>query len=261
MPKHRRSMPRRRRLAVLSGTTILALGVASAVIVNAASGTADASRTITVQASADATINSAQPDSNRGSSMWVTADGEPVRYGFYRFHVSTPSGVAITRAEFRCLSGSSNDFGASLWITSSEWDEQTITWANAPRPDVSGKPVGSTGPVTRHQWASADVTGQVSRSGTYTFVTASRSGVAWSCASRENRRDEPAELVLTTATPTPATSPPISSSPAPSTTPPAPSAGHKMLVIPLENHSQSEALSQMPHLAGWSQTFGQATSY
>jgi len=29
----------------------------------------------------------------------------------------------------------------------------------------------------------------------------------------------------------------------------------------LENHSQSEALSQMPHLAGWSQTFGQATSY
>ena len=34
-----------------------------------------------------------------------------------------------------------------------------------------------------------------------------------------------------------------------------------MLVIPLENHSQSEALSQMPDLAAWATTFGQATSY
>jgi acid phosphatase len=33
------------------------------------------------------------------------------------------------------------------------------------------------------------------------------------------------------------------------------------LVIPLENHSQSEALAQMPHLAAWAHTYGQATSY
>ena len=63
MPKHRRPMPNRRRLALLSGTTILALGVASAVIVDAASGTADPSGTITVQASADATsrYNNSRP--------------------------------------------------------------------------------------------------------------------------------------------------------------------------------------------------------
>jgi hypothetical protein len=34
-----------------------------------------------------------------------------------------------------------------------------------------------------------------------------------------------------------------------------------MLVIPLENHSQAEALSQMPHLSSWGKTYGQATNY
>jgi acid phosphatase len=34
-----------------------------------------------------------------------------------------------------------------------------------------------------------------------------------------------------------------------------------VLVIPLENHSESEALAQMPHLATWAQDFGQATDY
>jgi acid phosphatase len=34
-----------------------------------------------------------------------------------------------------------------------------------------------------------------------------------------------------------------------------------MLVILLENHSQSQALAQMPHLAAWGRRFGQATNY
>ena len=79
--------------------------------------------TVTVLASADATVSSAQPDTNRGGSNWVTADAAPVRYGFYRFDVSLPTGSAVTRAEFRCLPGSSNDIGASLWTTSNDWDE------------------------------------------------------------------------------------------------------------------------------------------
>jgi acid phosphatase len=34
-----------------------------------------------------------------------------------------------------------------------------------------------------------------------------------------------------------------------------------VLVIPLENHSQSEALAQMPNLTSWAKTYGQATNY
>jgi len=34
-----------------------------------------------------------------------------------------------------------------------------------------------------------------------------------------------------------------------------------MLVIPLENHSETEAIAQMPHLAAWARTYGQAVDY
>ncbi|MGH8862137.1 MAG: alkaline phosphatase family protein, partial [Jatrophihabitantaceae bacterium] len=36
---------------------------------------------------------------------------------------------------------------------------------------------------------------------------------------------------------------------------------HKILVIPLENHSRSQALRQMRHLAAWARRYGQATNY
>src|SRR3954465_4029529 len=51
-------------------------------------------------------------------------------------------------------------------------------------------------------------------------------------------------------TPTPTTS---STSPPPS--------GHKLMVIIEENHSQTEAINQMPHLASWAATYGTATTY
>lgn len=38
-------------------------------------------------------------------------------------------------------------------------------------------------------------------------------------------------------------------------------AAHKLLVIVLENHSEREALAQMPHLAGWAHRYGRATDY
>jgi acid phosphatase len=50
--------------------------------------------------------------------------------------------------------------------------------------------------------------------------------------------------------------------PPPSTSSPPPvSTDHKVLVVLLENHSAAEALTQMPHLATWGATFGQATDY
>jgi phosphatidylinositol-3-phosphatase len=259
-------MPERRGLGLLCAAGILPLATVPIVLAAQAASGSVALDTVTISASADATVNSAQPDTNHGGSNWVTADGDPVRYGFYRFDVTLPDGAAVTHADFRCLPGSSNDAGASVWTASGTWDEQTITWNNAPLPDTTGSPAGTTGPVTRGLWAAADVTGAVPGSGSYTLVTSTDSRTAWSCASRENNRDEAAQLVLTTSVPTPepsTSSPaPSTTTPAPSTTTPAPTSGaHKMLVIPLENHSQSEALSQMPDLAGWAQTYGQATSY
>lgn len=68
----------------------------------------------------------------------------------------------------------------------------------------------------------------------------------------------PTSAPPTSAPPTP--TPPPTPPPTPTPTPPPPGA-HKLLVIPLENHSESEALAQMPHLANYATTYGQATNY
>jgi hypothetical protein len=38
-------------------------------------------------------------------------------------------------------------------------------------------------------------------------------------------------------------------------------AGHKILIIPEENHSRNEALASMPHLVAYAKQYGQATNY
>jgi acid phosphatase len=46
-----------------------------------------------------------------------------------------------------------------------------------------------------------------------------------------------------------------------STTTPPPAAGHKVMMIIEENHSRTEAMANMPHLAAWASQYGQATNY
>jgi hypothetical protein len=100
----------------------------------------------------------------------VTADGQPLRYGYFRFDVSVPADVLITAAEFRCFVGRSWS-GATLWPTSSDWSEQDITWSTAPLPDFSRAPLGTLSGPDAQGYVSADVTGPVVGSGTYSLVT------------------------------------------------------------------------------------------
>jgi phosphatidylinositol-3-phosphatase len=68
----------------------------------------------------------------------------------------------------------------------------------------------------------------------------------------------PSRTATSTPTPTPSSS--SSRTPSPTSSAPSPS-GHKLMVIVLENHSESEAFAQMPHLAGYAAGYGQATNY
>ncbi|MDT4944455.1 MAG: phosphatidylinositol-3-phosphatase [Pseudonocardiales bacterium] len=267
--------------------------------------------TTTVASVADAYVSARYPDTNFGATAWVTADGSPLRFGYYRFDVTVPAGEVVTSAVFRCWAGSSNGTGAVVTTAANDWSEDTVTWADAPPPDFTNQSVADTGPVTEHTYATADVTAMVPGTGTYTFVMSTASRIAWSCASQENTGGHPPALVITTAgapgpTPTPSesSSPTDSPTPTPSesgsstdtstptptpsgsgsstdtstptptpttttvttpppstSSPPPVSTDHKVLVILLENHSAAEALTQMPHLATWGATFGQATDY
>jgi hypothetical protein len=176
------------------------------------SGRADAS--VSVSDLADANIKSATPKVNYGSSQEVTLDAQPNSYGYFKFSVSIPAGQTLTRAVFRCWAGSSNSQGAQLRPVTNAWAENTITWANAPMPELTAPPLAVTGPVTARTWAHADLTSAVSGSGSYSFVLTTDSATAWSCASRENVGQHPPSLDVTTATTT--SSPPTTTSSAPS---------------------------------------------
>lgn len=237
---------------------------------------AGANTALTVQASQAASVNSSQPDISAGPTHWVGMDNSPTTYALFQFQVNIPDNMSVTGAAFRCFAGSSSNAGAKLWVTNAGWDEDTITWNNAPLPDLDSPPVGETGPVTGGDYAEADVTSAITASGSYTFVAATDSNVRWSCGgdSSGHRAQLVIELVpsggesssappTSTAPPSssapPTSSTPASSSPAPSS-PPPPSTGHKVLVVIGENHSGQEALQQ-PHMAAWASKYGQATNY
>ena len=143
---------------------MLIAGCVSAVVVHLSA--AGASTTVTATAVADAFIDSAHPTTADGSGPWVSMDNKPSKYGYFKFNVTVPNGETVSHADFRCSAGSANAFGAQLWTAPTDWDESTITWANAPMPDFANAPVGQTGPVSTSSYASVDVTSAISGSGT-----------------------------------------------------------------------------------------------
>src|SRR3954452_3486076 len=104
-------------------------------------------------------------------------DASPKTSTLFQFPANIPDAISITVATFRCWAGSSSEPGADLWLTRSDWDEHTITWDNAPMPDFTADPVGSTGPVNGGEYAEADVTSAITDSGDYTFVLGTTSNI------------------------------------------------------------------------------------
>ncbi len=83
---------------------------------------------------------------------------------------------------------------------------------------------------------------------------------------RDCTTPSPSPTSTATQSPTPSPTPTPASTTAtatatPTSTSTSSSGGHKLMLIVLENHSESEALAQMPHLSGWAHTYGLATSY
>lgn len=157
-----------------------------------------ASATVTtVNTSADAFTASDLPTTvNNGT--YVSMDASPLRYGYFKFAVTVPAGETVTSAIFKCWPGSSNSAGAGLWTTSSSWSETTLTWNNAPVPNFGLPASGQTGAVTSGSYSAvADVTSAITGSGTYTLVAKTTSSTQWSCTSKENTGNHPAQLVVT----------------------------------------------------------------
>jgi hypothetical protein len=94
--------------------------------------------------------------------------------------------------------GSSN--GPSLYLTDDTWTETGITWNNRPAPTSSA--IADIGSVVADTWAEYDLTAQITRDGTYSFVFLPDGTDGIRFDSRE--AGSPPQLVLTfTSGPTP----------------------------------------------------------
>jgi acid phosphatase len=89
-------------------------------------------------------------------------------------------------------------------------------------------------------------------------VSTSAASVTSTGAAQGNRGACRAKHKTCPPTPTPTSPTPTTSR---STTAPPPAGGHKVMVIIEENHSRTEAIATMLHLAAWATRYGQATNY
>ncbi|MDY7229159.1 DUF7594 domain-containing protein [Hyalangium rubrum] len=125
-------------------------------VVTVEGGTPPSGETRTFGAVADAYTDSAHEWGNFNTAE-LRVDTAPSRMlSFLRFDVSGLRGdVASAKLRLFVLNGTSD--GPSVWTTSVDWSESSVTDAYAPYPD--GGPVANAGPTPVGSWLELDVTG------------------------------------------------------------------------------------------------------
>ena len=163
---------------------------------------------------ADARITSGT-SSNFGSESTLRLRApSPESRSYLRFDVA---GVgSVTSAKLRLFVGNSSDDAGSVYAVSNAWNENTITWNNAP--PITGNPLDSGGEADAGSWVEYDVGSVVDGAGSYSFALTSTSTDTAIFFSREG--SSPPELVIEHEGPAPDTTAPhvTGRSPAPNAT-------------------------------------------
>lgn len=121
--------------------------------------------TFTLLPIADSYINSGSPTSNYGANLklWVANPN----YNFLiKFNTSEIGSRVVTSARLYLYTNNSSVDGGSIHRCENAWEEQTVTWNNAPASfDPSPNLIPSFGKVSSGTWVAADVT-QIIEGGT-----------------------------------------------------------------------------------------------
>src|SRR5581483_2347351 len=154
--------------------------------------------TLTVAATADTYVTSANPTKAFGTATTLLACTKPIEQAFFRFPVSGLSGIAVDRALLRLTVGAkssnaSKAGGVVSAISSHDWTEAATTYAT--RPTIDGPVLGTAGAVKVKKQIDFDVTAAIRGDGTYDFALASTSTDDVGYASRESKA--PPQLVIT----------------------------------------------------------------
>ncbi len=147
----------------------------------------------------DATIRADKPDQTHGNTPNIEIDTDALKNALLRFDVSGIGSSSVSNATLRLYSTDSSPFGGDfveITATSGSWDEDTVTWNNAPPGD--GISLGSLGSVSSGNWYELDVTPLVSGDGPVSIRISSSNSNGADYASKENSNGNAPELVVIT---------------------------------------------------------------
>ncbi|UCF35517.1 MAG: DNRLRE domain-containing protein [Acidobacteriota bacterium] len=150
-------------------------------------------QTLTFAASADAQVYESYVGSNYGTQGYLRIRDSvgARRVSHLKFQVSGASSGVVSAVLRLYVEDGSSDAG-TIFLTSNDWTEGGITWANAPQ--ASGAALDRPGAAETGSWVEYNVTGAVSGDGVYSFVLISSSGDSAMFTSREGAA--PPQLVL-----------------------------------------------------------------
>ena len=201
-PERRRSIKTR-----VAAAGVFALATALFALTGASVGNAsEPTATHSFDAVADAYIDSTDPDANYGTEDQLRIDNSNLNSSsiearsYVRFDVQGLSDPVVSSVvRFRATKGDNQGF-VIRDATASPWNENTITWTNAPTQysDV----VASSGGFDTGAWIALDVTSLVRGNGEVSLVLASLGSSPMAVASREGGAAP--ELVVTTLASAPA---------------------------------------------------------
>ncbi|MDQ3005974.1 MAG: DNRLRE domain-containing protein, partial [Chloroflexota bacterium] len=114
----------------------------------------------------DAHIFNASPTNNYGSATTLQVDDSPVKHFLLKFDVAGVNSQTVTNAKL-CLynTDGANAGGNFHHVETDSWDEDTVTWSNAPTADTGV--LASLGSVSPNTWYEVNLTAHVTGDGTY----------------------------------------------------------------------------------------------
>jgi hypothetical protein len=152
------------------------------------------------QPSKDTYVNADTPTTAYGAKTRTDADNSPVKKTLMAFNVTGTGGCPIAVAHLRLYNVDSAPRGGEFRpLADTGWDEQTVTWEDAPATDL---PVfARLDGVTKKTWYEVDVTSLVRGDGPVGVAITSTAFDGAGYSSKEGPLSQRPELVVECASP------------------------------------------------------------
>ena len=144
-------------------------------------------------ATADATVEAGNADTNFGMLPSLEADLSPEKQAYVLFSVTGVTSPVISATLRLFVTNGSSD-GPQVFLSDSSWAEGSITWNT--RPGRIGAVIADVDRVKAGDWVEYDVTSVITADGQYSFELAPQSGNGADFKSREAAGSDRPELSI-----------------------------------------------------------------